>query len=425
MSTNSRKELDKNVEDFSANLSTPHQILAGSQMLFVAFGALVLMPLITGLDPNVALFTAGIGTLLFQIVTKGQVPIFLASSFAFIAPIAYGIQTWGIPGTMSGLFAAGVVYMVMSYAVKFRGVDIIHRLLPPVVVGPVIMVIGLGLAPLAVNMAIGKSGDGSLVLLEQNTAMIISLSALLTTLLISTMAKGIFKLVPIFCGVIVGSLLSLFFGILDFSAIHAASWFSVPNFVAPEWNWHAILFMIPVAIAPAVEHVGDILAISNVTGKDFLKKPGLHRTLFGDGLATSASALFGGPPNTTYSEVTGAVMLTRNFNPRIMMFAAVIAICLAFIGKFGAILQSIPNAVMGGIMILLFGSIASVGLNTLIRHQVDLSNARNLCIVSVTLVFGIGGMAFGVGSFNLQGVSLCGLVAILLNLLLPQMRPIN
>lgn len=419
-STQSTNKLDKPVEDLTANLSVPQQILAGGQMLFVAFGALVLMPLITGLDANVALFTAGIGTLLFHFVTKGQVPIFLASSFAFIAPIAYGIQTWGIPATMCGLFAAGVVYMLMAYAVKLRGVDFIHRLLPPVVVGPVIMVIGLGLAPLAVNMAFGKAGDGSVVFIEQNTALIISLSSLLTTLLVSTMAKGVFKLVPIFAGVIVGYSLSYLFGVIDFSAISNAPWLSVPSFVAPEWNWHAVLFMIPVAIAPAVEHVGDILAISNVTGKDFLKKPGLHRTLFGDGLATSASALFGGPPNTTYSEVTGAVMLTRNFNPKIMMWAAVIAICLAFVGKFGAVLQTIPGAVMGGIMILLFGTIASVGLNTLIRHQVDLSNARNLCIVSVTLVFGIGGMAFGFGSFSLQGVSLCGLVAIVLNFALPK-----
>ncbi|WP_019614282.1 uracil-xanthine permease family protein [Psychromonas ossibalaenae] len=426
MSTNSMQELDAQptppIEDITANLNVVQQALAGAQMLFVAFGALVLMPLITGLDPNVALFTAGIGTLLFHLVTKGQVPIFLASSFAFIAPIAYGIQTWGIPATMSGLFVSGVVYMVMSYAVKLRGVDFIHRLLPPVVVGPVIMVIGLGLAPLAVNMAIGKAGDGSFVLIEQNTAMIISLSALLTTLLVSTMAKGLFKLVPIFCGVIVGYTLSFFFGVLDFTPIANAPWLAMPNFVAPEWNWHAILFMIPVAIAPAVEHVGDILAISNVTGKDFVKKPGLHRTLFGDGVATSAASLFGGPPNTTYSEVTGAVMLTRNFNPKIMRWAAVIAVCLAFVGKFGAVLQTIPVAVMGGIMILLFGSIASVGLNTMIRHQVDLSDARNLCIVSVTLVFGIGGMAFGFGAFSLQGVSLCGIVAITLNLLLPKMK---
>ena len=423
MSVSPTTEQEKEpVEDITKNLNVFQQALAGSQMLFVAFGALVLMPLITGLDPNVALFTAGIGTLLFQFVTKGQVPIFLASSFAFIAPIAYGIQTWGIPATMSGLFAAGVVYMLMSYAVKLKGVGFIHRLLPPVVVGPVIMVIGLGLAPVAVNMALGKTGDASAILMDQNTAMIISFSSLITTLLVSTLARGIFKLVPIFCGVLVGYVLSLGFGVLDFSAITNAAWLSVPQFVTPEWNWHAVLFMIPVAIAPAVEHVGDILAISNVTGKDYLKKPGLHRTLFGDGIATSAASLFGGPPNTTYSEVTGAVMLTRNFNPKIMMWAAVIAILLAFVGKFGAVLQTIPGAVMGGIMMLLFGTIASVGLNTMIRHRVDLSQARNMCIVSVTLVFGIGGMALGIGSFSLQGVSLCGIVAILLNLLLPRHR---
>lgn len=418
----STEQVIEPVKDITANLNPFQQALAGSQMLFVAFGALVLMPLITGLDPNVALFTAGIGTLLFQYITKGQVPIFLASSFAFIAPIAFGIQTWGIPGTMSGLFVAGVVYMLMAYGVKLKGADFIHRLLPPVVVGPVIMVIGLGLAPLAVNMALGKTGDGSAVLIDQNTAMIISFSALITTLLVSTLAKGIFKLVPIFCGVIVGYLLSLFFGVLDFSPIANAAWLSMPKFVAPEWNWHAVLFMIPVAIAPAVEHVGDILAISNVTGKDYLKKPGLHRTLFGDGAATSVASLLGGPPNTTYSEVTGAVMLTRNFNPKIMMWAAVIAIVLAFIGKFGAVLQTIPGAVMGGIMILLFGTIASVGLSTMIRHQIDLSVPRNMCIVSVTLVFGLGGMALGFGAFSLQGVSLCGLVAIFLNLVLPRQQ---
>jgi len=271
-------------------------------------------------------------------------------------------------------------------------------------------------------MALGKTGDASMVLIEQDTAMIISFSALITTLLVSTLAKGIFKLVPIFCGVIVGYVLSLFFGVVDFTAIGNAAWISIPQFVAPEWNWHAILFMIPVAIAPAVEHVGDILAISNVTGKNYLKKPGLHRTLFGDGAATSLASVFGGPPNTTYSEVTGAVMLTRNFNPKIMIWAAIIAILLAFVGKFGAVLQTIPVAVMGGIMILLFGTIASVGLNTLIRHQVDLSIPRNMCIVSVTLVFGIGGMALGIGSFSLQGVSLCGIVAIVLNFLLPQQR---
>lgn len=393
--------------------------LQGAQMLFVAFGALVLMPLLTGLDTSVALFTAGIGTLLFQLITKRQVPIFLASSFAFIAPILYGVQTWGIPSTMGGIIAAGLVYILLGALVKVRGTDFIHRLLPPVVVGPVIIIIGLGLAPVAVNMALGKSGDGSLTLVPTNTALIISLASLCTTIAVAIFAKGLLKVMPILAGIVVGYGLSLAFGIVDFAVVTAASWIAIPKFVAPEFNWHAIAFMIPVAIAPAVEHIGDILAISNVTGKDFMKKPGLHRTLTGDGVATIAAAAFGGPPNTTYSEVTGAVTLTRNFDPKIMTWTAITAITLAFVGKLGALMQTIPVPVMGGIMCLLFGSIAAVGLNTLIRNHVDLSEPRNLSIVGVTLVFGIGGMAFGIGSFSLTGISLCGIVAITMNLLLP------
>ena len=393
--------------------------LQGAQMLFVAFGALVLMPLLTGLDTNVALFTAGIGTLIFQLITKRQIPIFLASSFAFIAPIMFGVQTWGIPSTMGGLMAAGVVYLILASMIKVRGDGFIKRLLPPGVIGPVIMVIGLGLAPVAVNMAMGKSGDGSLVIVEQNIALIISLAALLTTIGIAIFAKGIFRLMPILAGILVGYGLSLSFGIVDFTPVAQASWIAMPNFVAPEFNWHAIVFMIPVAIAPAVEHIGDILAISNVTGKDFLKKPGLHSTLAGDGVATIVASALGGPPNTTYSEVTGAVTLTKSFNPVIMTWTAITAIILAFVGKLGAIMLTIPVPVMGGIMCLLFGSIAAVGLNSLIKNQVDLTEPRNLCIVGVTLVFGIGGMALGIGSFSLTGISLCGIVAITMNLFLP------
>ncbi len=393
--------------------------LQGAQMLFVAFGALVLMPLLTGLDTNVALFTAGIGTLLFQLITKRQIPIFLASSFAFIAPILYGVQTWGIPATMGGLMAAGCVYIALAGAVKVRGDGFIQHLLPPVVVGPVIIVIGLGLAPMAVNMAMGKTGDGSVVLVDPQSALIISTAALLTTITVATFAKGVAKLMPILAGIIVGYGLGLAFGIIDFDPVHEAKWLAIPNFVAPEFHWQAIAFMIPVAIAPAVEHIGDILAISNVTGKDYLKKPGLHRTLAGDGVATIAAAAVGGPPNTTYSEVTGAVTLTKSFDPRIMTWTAITAISLAFVGKLGALMQTIPVPVMGGIMCLLFGSIAAVGLNALIKNQVDLSEPRNLCIVGVTLVFGIGGMAFGIGSFSLTGISLCGIIAILMNLLLP------
>ncbi|MGP8307347.1 uracil-xanthine permease family protein [Vibrio sp. YIC-376] len=393
--------------------------LQGAQMLFVAFGALVLVPLLTGLDPNVALFGAGVGTLLFQLITKRSVPIFLASSFAFIAPILFGIQTWGIGATMGGLMAAGMVYIALGAMIKIRGVDFIHKILPPVVVGPVIMVIGLGLAPTAVNMAIGKTGDGAAQLVNGDAAIMISSVSLLTTIALSVFAKGFLKLVPIVGGILAGYSVSLAYGVVDFTPVAQAAWLAMPNFTTPEFNINAILFMIPVAIAPAVEHVGDILAISNVTGKDYLKKPGLHRTIAGDGLATMAAAMVGAPPNTTYSEVTGAVMLTKAFNPVIMTWAAVTAIILALVGKLGAILQTIPVPVMGGIMILLFGSIATVGLNTLIKNHVDLHKSRNLVIVAVTLVFGIGGMAFGIGEFSLQGVSLCGIVAIILNLILP------
>lgn len=394
--------------------------ILGVQMLFVAFGALVLVPLLTGLDPNVALFGAGMGTLLFQVVTRRTVPIFLASSFAFIAPILYGIQTWGLASTMGGLIAAGFVYVILGALIKLKGPSFIHRLLPPVVIGPIIMVIGLGLAPTAVNMAMGKSGDGSAQLINADISIWIALASLLTTIFISVFSKGIFKLLPIFGGIIVGYSLSLISGIVNFDAVHQAAWFVMPNFTAPEFNINAILFMIPVAIAPAIEHVGDILSISSVTGKDYLKKPGLHLTIAGDGIATMAAAMVGAPPNTTYSEVTGAVMLTKAFNPVIMTWAAIAAIVLAWVGKLGALLQTIPLPVMGGIMILLFGSIAAVGLNTLIKNQVDLHKSRNLVIVGVTLVFGIGGMAFGIGEFNLQGISLCGIVAILLNLVLPK-----
>jgi len=397
--------------------------LAGLQMLFVAFGALVLMPLITGLDPSVALFTAGIGTLLFQFITKQQVPLFLASSFVFIAPIAYSVQTWGVAAAMGSLFVTGLVYVLISGVVAVRGAGFLHKLMPPVVTGPIIMVIGLSLAPIAVNMAMGKTGDGAAELFPYADALIVSMAALITTLVVATLGKGIFRLIPIMAGVLVGYIMASFMGMVSTEAVANSKWFAIPNFITPEFNLAAILFMLPVAIAPAIEHVGDILAIGSVTGKDYTKEPGLHRTLLGDGLATSLASLFGGPPNTTYSEVTGAVMLTKMFNPRIMLWAATFAIFLAFVAKFGIALQTIPSPVMGGILILLFGSIAGVGMNILIKAQVDLAEQRNLVIVSTTLVFGIGGMAIGNDDFSLTGISLCGLVAIALNAILPKTKP--
>ena len=392
--------------------------LSGAQILFVAFGATVLVPLLTGLNPSLALLGAGIGTLVFQLCTKRQVPIYLGSSFAFIAPVIYSVQTWGMSATMGALASASFFYYVAAGLVKWRGVGFIHRLLPPVVIGPVVMVIGLGLAQVAVNMATGKAGDAQVV--PYGTALAVASISLLATMLTAIRAKGLLKLVPILVGVLVGYLVSLFLGIVDFSKVTQAAWIGLPDFGKPEFNLAAILFMIPVAIAPIVEHVGGILAIGSVTGKDFTESPGLHRTLLGDGLAVNIVGLFGGPPVTTYGEVTGALMLTRNFNPVVMTWAACFAILMAFVGKFGALLQTIPMPVMGGIMMLLFGSIAGIGLKTIMDGRVDLASARNLCIVSVTLVTGIGGLGVTIGSFSLQGISLCGVLAVLLNLLLPQ-----
>ncbi|MDG2954608.1 NCS2 family protein [Bisgaard Taxon 10/6] len=395
--------------------SAAKQVFVGLQMLFVAFGALVLVPLITGLDANTALLTAGVGTLLFQLCTGKQVPIFLASSFAFIAPIQYGVQTWGISVTMGGLACTGLVYLALSTLVKLRGVAALERIFPPVVVGPVIIIIGMGLAPVAVDMAVGKGSAYA-----YNDAVLVSLVTLLTTLLVAVFGKGMMKLIPIMFGIAVGYVLCLFLGLIDFQKVIDAPWFSLPNITAPEFKLEAILYLLPIAIAPAVEHVGGIMAISSVTGKDFLKKPGLHRTLLGDGLATTVASMLGGPPNTTYAEVTGAVMLTRNFNPNIMTWAAIWGIAISFCGKVGAFLASIPTIVMGGIMMLVFGSIAVVGMSTLIRGKVDVTEARNLCIISVVMTFGIGGMFVDVGGMSIKGISLCAIVAIILNLILPK-----
>jgi uracil permease len=416
-------------------------------MLFVAFGALVLVPLLTGLDANVALFTAGIGTLIFQVVTRGKVPVFLASSFAFIAPIIYGVSQWGIPGTMCGLAAAGVLYIIISLVVRFFGAGVLHRILPPIVTGPVIMVIGLYLAPVGINMAKGLSGDGTAWLVPQTTAYIIAAVALIVTILVSLLGRGMFKLIPILSGIVAGYVVSLILDMTGASAaLHASfdpgtlpnytapalvsmkavaesAWIALPNFTAPTWNLEAIVYILPIAIAPAIEHFGDVIAISGITGKDYVKNPGIQNTMLGDGIATSVAAFFGGPPNTTYSEVSGAVALTRSFNPAIMTWAAIAAILLAFVGKLGGLLNTIPVPVMGGIMVLLFGAIAVIGINTLVKAGTDLMEPRNLAVVAIILVFGLGGMTFDLAIVKLAGIGLAGVVGVILNLILPASRP--
>ena len=394
---------------------TPRTVLVGAQMLFVAFGALVLVPLLTGLDPNVALFTAGAGTLVFHVVTGFRVPVFLASSFAFIAPIAYGVAEFGVAATLSGLVAAGLVYVALAALVRWRGQAIVHRVLPPVVTGPVIMVIGLALAPVAVDMATGMAvGDYS------GRAVAVALVSLSATIATAMFGRGVARLVPILVGVGVGYAFAAILGMVDLSPVRDAAWLAVPAFVLPTFSLPAILFILPVAIAPAIEHVGDVIAIRGVTGVDYLEKPGLHRTLLGDGLATSLAGFLGGPPNTTYSEVTGAVALTKVFQPIVMVIAAVFAIVLAFVGKLGAVLQTIPTPVMGGILVILFGSIVAVGASSLVKAQVDLTETRNLVIMAVILVFGVGGMAFHLGEFTVAGIGLAGVVGVVLNLVLPR-----
>ena len=394
--------------------------VAGAQILFVAFGAMVLVPLLTGLNPAMALLGAGIGTLLFQALTGRKVPIFLGSSFAFIAPIIYAMQEWGMGGTMFGLFAAGFMYFVFAALIKYFGLPVVNRLLPPVVIGPVIMVIGLSVAAVAGNMAMGRAGGNQV--LDYTHSLLLSGFTFAVTVMVAVFGSKMMKLVPILIGVAAGYLMALAMGKVDTAPIAAAPWFAVPHFHSPQVNWQAALFMLPVAIAPAIEHIGGIMAIGKVTGKDYAAEPGLHRTLAGDGLGVCVAGLIGGPPVTTYGEVTGAVMLTKNSNPAIMTWAAIFAICMAFFGKFNAFLASIPLPVMGGVMILLFGTIASLGLKTLIDAQVNLMQPKNLVIVSSVLTVGVGGMEMKLGSFSFAGVGLCALLAILLSLLLPDVR---
>jgi uracil permease len=387
------------------DLTPQRRVVVGVQFLFVAFGATVLVPLLVGLDPSVALFTAGLGTLIFQLITKGKVPIFLGSSFAFIAPIQKATALYGLAGTLSGMAAVGVVYGIVSALIKWRGIGLVKRLFPSAVYGPVIILIGVSLAPVGVKMA---SSNWPIAC--------ISLAGAIVALMYG---RGILKLIPVFVGIVVGYVVSIFTGNVDFSVIANAPWISIPKFVTPEFSLEAILYLIPVALAPIVEHVGDIYAISSVAGKDFVKDPGLHRTMLGDGVACAVAGLVGGPPATTYAEVTGAIALTKVFDPRVLQISGVTAIAFAFLGKINGFLKSIPEAVLGGIMLILFGIIATIGIKTMIVDKLNLSKSRNQIIVALILTVGIGGVAMKIGEFELSGIGLAAIVGIVLNLILP------
>ena len=398
--------MQKSQKPATINLDNPiKRTLVGIQFLFVAFGATVLVPLLIDIDPSVALFTAGVGTLIFHLITKGKVPVFLGSSFAFIAPIIAATKLYGYAGALGGLIAVGLVYGIVSAIIKLWGLRIIEKIFPSIVVGPVIMIIGLSLAPVGVDMA--------------KTNWLIALSVLITAIVIVVYAKGLMKLIPIFIGIVVGYLISIIAGLVDFSSVNEAAWFVLPKFTRPEFNWAAIIYMIPVAVAPIIEHIGDMYAIGGVANKKFVKDPGLHRTLLGDGVATAFAGFLGGPPNTTYSEVTGAVALTKIVDPRVLRIAAVTAIVFSLIGKVSAVLKTIPQAVLGGIMLLLFGMIASIGIKTLVDAKTDFSKTRNQVIVSIILTIGIGGAEISYGNFSLAGIGLASIVGVLLNLILP------
>lgn len=392
-------------------------VTLGIQHVFAMFGSTILVPILTGLPVSVALFCAGIGTLIFHFVTKGKVPVFLGSSFAFIAAICVVSATEGIEYATGGIAAAGCVYLVLAVVVYFAGADRIKKLFPPVVCGPVIMIIGLMLA----GTAISYFTDG--------WSYLVGAIVIATVIVVSLLCKGFIRMLPILFGLIVGYVACMILtgcGIdvgLDYAKITGASLFTVPEFFLPKFSVSAILMIAPIAIVTFIEHLGDITANGAVVGKDFFKDPGLHRTLLGDGLASIFAGLVGGPANTTYSENTGVLAATRNYNPRTLEIAAVFAILIAFIGYISGFISSIPNAVLGGMCIILFGMIASVGLRTLIEAQVDFKNQRNVIIVGIMLILAIGGLAIPIiteANLYLSGVALAALIGIVLNLILPE-----
>lgn len=397
------------------------------QHVFAMFGATILVPILTGLSPSTALFTAGTGTLLYILITGAKVPAFLGSSFAFIPALIAISAAYGLPYAMGGAFVSGLFYTLVAFIIKKSGYNWLNKALPPVVIGSVIVVIGLNLAPTAIGMAMNDaSGNYSLYFL------MIATVTLALTIIANIFSKGFFSIIPILLGLLGGYFFALIMGLLfpqyaliNFQAVKDAAWFGLPTFALPKFNLVASITFIIVSLATICEHLGDTLTISKVVGKDFYKDPGLHKTIAGDGLATLWASFWGGPPNTTYGENIGVLALTRVYSVYVTGGAAVVAVFLSFFPKFGALIQTIPTPVLGGISMLLFGTIASSGLRTLVDSGVNYEDKRNLTISSVILVLGIGGgtLSFMIGkdlTFTLAGVALATLVGILLNLVLPK-----
>ena len=403
------------------NLSTKSKMLLGIQHVLAMFGATVLVPFLTGLNPSVALLSAGIGTLLFHLCTKGIVPVFLGSSFAFIGALGLVLREEGIGAIKGGVICAGLVYIFMSWMVRVFGVEKIKSFFPPVVVGPIIMVIGLRLSPVALSMAGYSNGHFDL------KSLIVTLIVVISMISISILEKSFFRLVPILISVILGYVVSIFLGMVDFTPLANAKWIgfsteAIENLLTlPNFSITSILAIAPIALVVFIEHIGDITTNGAVVGKDFFKNPGISRTLLGDGVATIAAGFLGGPANTTYGENTGVLAVTKVYDPAILRIAACYAIVLSFIGKFGVILQTIPTPVMGGVSIILFGMIASVGVRTLIDAEIDFSHSRNLLIASLIFVLGIAIDNIIIWkTVSLSGLAIAALIGVVLNKILPK-----
>ena len=404
-------------------------IILALQHVFAMFGATILVPILVNsaagevvLTIPVALVTSGIGTLIYILCTKGKSPVYLGSSCAFIAPLAAAFVKGGISGAMTGVMVVGLIYVVFAIIIKFAGKNWLDKLLPPVVIGPMIMIIGLGLAP----SAISQIGLGTGVDVDWR-GVIVAVVTFLTTAIVMVRGKGFIKIIPFLIGIVTGYILSIILGLVDFAPVLEASFFSMPSFVIPFVsympNFSALLTIAPIALVTMAEHIGDHTALGTIIGKDLLKDPGLDRTLLGDGIATFVAGLFGGPSNTTYGENTSVVGMTKVASVWVIGLAAIFAICLGFLGKFTALVSTIPNPVLGGVSLLLYGFIAVNGLKVLIQNQIDFGKSKNVVVASSMLVLGLGGAAISIVSGDLSitisGMSLAAIVGILLNLFLP------
>lgn len=402
-------------------------VLMSFQHVFAMFGATIAVPLALGMPVSVALFASGIGTLIYVLCTKGKVPIYLGSSFAYVTALAIAKTAMGgdISAGQTGLILVGIIYVIIAIIVRFTGTKWLHKILPPIVIGPMIIIIGLGLANYAVTSA-GLVANGGI------KPIIVALVAFVISVVISTKAKGFLKIVPFLVAIIGGYVVASLMGLVDFTPVKEASWIAVPEFIFPfkigNFASYKLYFgpetfaILPLAIVTIAEHIGDHTVLGKICEKDFLQDPGLNRTLIGDGVATTVSALIGGPANTTYGENTGVIGLTGVASVWVTSGAAVIAVLISFLGKFTALLQVMPSAVMGGMSIILYGVIASNGLRTLIDNKVDFNETRNLIIASSMLVIGLGGAVLNLEIVSFSGTALAALVGVILNLVLPQTK---